>query len=65
MVVEAFLNNGVAFNEIPEIIESVLDAHQPKDASTPDSILNADAWARKEAKLLCGLKTPALDCPKK
>jgi hypothetical protein len=27
--------------------------------------LNADAWARKEARLLSGLKTPALDCPKK
>lgn len=51
VAVEAFLNNSIAFHEIPQIIESVLDAHTPQEASDLDGILQADAWAREEAKV--------------
>ena len=30
VAVEAFLNSGIAYQEIPQIIESVLDAHSPR-----------------------------------
>lgn len=56
VVVDAFLNDGIGFHEIPQIIESVLDAHQSKEASNLETILKADAWAREEAKRLSQLR---------
>jgi len=52
VAVEAFLNNGIAFHEIPQIIKSVLDSHSPMPASNLESVLKADAWAREEARIL-------------
>ena len=52
VAVEAFLNNAITFHEIPRIIEAVLDAHESTDASTLETILKADAWAREEARAL-------------
>jgi 1-deoxy-D-xylulose-5-phosphate reductoisomerase len=57
VAVEAFLNNEIAFQEIPVIIEYVLDAHPPQTASNLESILKADAWAREEAKTYCQAAT--------
>jgi 1-deoxy-D-xylulose-5-phosphate reductoisomerase len=53
VAVEAFLNNRIAYQEIPQIIESVLDAHSPQDASELEPVLSADAWAREEARTYC------------
>jgi 1-deoxy-D-xylulose-5-phosphate reductoisomerase len=50
VAVEAFLNNGIAYHEIPQIIESVLDAHSPRDSADLETILKADTWAREEAR---------------
>jgi 1-deoxy-D-xylulose-5-phosphate reductoisomerase len=50
VAVEAFLNRRIAFQEIAPIIESVLDAHQPRGASDLEMVLKADAWAREEAR---------------
>jgi 1-deoxy-D-xylulose-5-phosphate reductoisomerase len=50
VAVEAFLSNSIAFQEIGQIIESVLDAHLPQAASDLEAILKADAWAREEAR---------------
>jgi len=52
VAVEAFLNNGIAFHEIPQIIKSVLDSHSPMPASNLESVLKADVWAREEARIL-------------
>jgi 1-deoxy-D-xylulose-5-phosphate reductoisomerase len=52
VAVDSFLNNGIAFHEIPQIIESVLDSHLPQTASDLEDILTADAWARDEALIL-------------
>jgi len=49
IAVEAFLNNSISFQEIAQIIESVLDMHVPQAASDLEAILKADAWAREEA----------------
>lgn len=51
VAVEAFLNKGISFQAIPQIIEAVLDAHSPREAADLDAILKADAWAREEARL--------------
>jgi 1-deoxy-D-xylulose-5-phosphate reductoisomerase len=60
IAVEAFLNYEIAFQEIAQIIESVLDLHQPQSASNLDNILKADGWARKEAGVLCHTKMQQL-----
>jgi 1-deoxy-D-xylulose-5-phosphate reductoisomerase len=60
VAVEAFLNYGIAFHEIAQVIESVLDSHLPNPASDLESILKADAWAREEAQTLCQSNTPAM-----
>ena len=52
VAVEAFLNNGIAFHEISQIIKSVLDSHSPMTASNLESVLKADVWAREEARIL-------------
>jgi 1-deoxy-D-xylulose-5-phosphate reductoisomerase len=57
VAVESFLNNELAFQEIPVIIEYVLDAHRPQAASDLETVLEADAWAREEAKTYCQAAT--------
>jgi 1-deoxy-D-xylulose-5-phosphate reductoisomerase len=52
VVVESFLNDGIGFEEIPEIIRKVLDAHTPERASSLEAVQKADGWARELAKLL-------------
>ena len=52
IVVDAFLNEQIPFHSIPEIIEAVLDLHSPEQACSLDVILQADAWAREEARKL-------------
>ena len=52
VAVEAFLNNRIAYQEIAPIIQSVLDSHQAQKASGLEMILEADAWAREEARTL-------------
>ncbi len=58
VVVDAFLNDGMAFHDIPLIIESVLDAHAIEDAATLESVLKADAWARAQALERTRRRTP-------
>jgi 1-deoxy-D-xylulose-5-phosphate reductoisomerase len=53
VAVEAFLKNGIAYHEIAQIIQSVLESHQPLKASDLEMVLKADAWAREEARMLC------------
>ncbi len=60
VVVDAFLNDGVGFYDIPLIIEAVLAAHVPEDASTLESVLKADAWARAEAQELARHRVPSV-----
>jgi 1-deoxy-D-xylulose-5-phosphate reductoisomerase len=49
VAVEAFLNHGLAFQEIAQVIESVLHAHTPREITCLDTVLEADRWAREEA----------------
>jgi 1-deoxy-D-xylulose-5-phosphate reductoisomerase len=56
VAVDAFLNGGLAFHEIPQVIEGVLENHPPCEADSLDSILGADAWARVEAGQRAGIQ---------
>ncbi|NLT68953.1 MAG: 1-deoxy-D-xylulose-5-phosphate reductoisomerase [Acidobacteria bacterium] len=53
VAVEAFLENEIAYHEISQVIESVMDAHVPTSVSDLEGILKADAWARGEARIFC------------
>jgi 1-deoxy-D-xylulose-5-phosphate reductoisomerase len=50
VVVEAFLNRKISFSVIPEVIGATLEAHDVQRADCLESILEADSWARQEAR---------------
>ncbi len=50
VAVEAFLNNELAFHEIAQVIESVLNAHTCCEITGLDTVLETDRWAREEAR---------------
>jgi 1-deoxy-D-xylulose-5-phosphate reductoisomerase len=62
VAVDAFLNNGIAFHEIAQVIESVLKSHRPQKATDLEDILTADAWARDEARILSRSGSSAASC---
>jgi 1-deoxy-D-xylulose-5-phosphate reductoisomerase len=49
IAVDSFLNNRIGFNDIPNIIRTVLDEHPSQEASSLAAILKADVWARERA----------------
>jgi 1-deoxy-D-xylulose-5-phosphate reductoisomerase len=53
IAVEEFLDRAISFQEIPRIIETVLDAHKPGTATKLEDILEADRWAREAARACC------------
>jgi 1-deoxy-D-xylulose-5-phosphate reductoisomerase len=52
IAVETFLNGGIRFTDIAEIIRSTMDAHTTKDVETVEDALEADRWAREKAESL-------------
>ena len=50
IAVEAFLNGGIRFTDIAEIIRSTMDVHTIKDVETLEDALEADRWAREKAE---------------
>ncbi|MCP9446608.1 MAG: 1-deoxy-D-xylulose-5-phosphate reductoisomerase [Nitrospira sp.] len=49
VAVEAFLNGGIRFIEIPEVIRHTMDAHIHRDLVDLEDALEADRWAREKA----------------
>lgn len=49
VAVEAFVNHQINFPGITETVRRVMNAHKPVSHPTLPQILEADAWARKEA----------------
>ena len=47
--VEAFHRNKIGFNQIVEVIQRVVDAHEPTGELTLESVLEAERWARDRA----------------
>ena len=52
VAVEAFVNRKINFPQITETVRRTMEAHKVVPHPTLDQILEADAWARKEAALL-------------
>jgi len=54
IAVEAFLNGGIKFPAIADIIRQTMDAHQRREIDTIEAALEADRWAREKAESLAG-----------
>ena len=52
VAVAAFLEGRIRFGAIPEVVQSVLDDHEPGTYDL-ESILAADQWARTEGEVRC------------
>jgi 1-deoxy-D-xylulose-5-phosphate reductoisomerase len=50
VAVEAFLNGGIRFVDIAEIIRSTMEAHQSREVESLDDALETDRWAREKAE---------------
>ncbi|MGO8675668.1 MAG: 1-deoxy-D-xylulose-5-phosphate reductoisomerase [Limisphaerales bacterium] len=49
VAVEAFVNRRINFPQISAIVRRAMERHEPVSHPTLDQILQADAWARREA----------------
>jgi 1-deoxy-D-xylulose-5-phosphate reductoisomerase len=49
VAVARFLNREVGFTDIPALVERTMERHKPFPLKTLEDVLEADAWARKEA----------------
>ena len=54
IAVEAFLNGGIRFPDIAEIIHATMECHTTTDVTTLEDALEADRWAREKAESLVG-----------
>jgi 1-deoxy-D-xylulose-5-phosphate reductoisomerase len=55
VVVDAFLGGAIGYLDIPKTIAAVLDRHALQKRPGLAELLRIDAWARSEARALCGL----------
>jgi 1-deoxy-D-xylulose-5-phosphate reductoisomerase len=58
VAVAAFLERTLAFTDIVEVIEEVLESHEATEATSLDQVLSADTWARQEAAAAIKKRTP-------
>jgi 1-deoxy-D-xylulose-5-phosphate reductoisomerase len=49
VAVQTFLDNKIRLSDIPRVIESVMNEHEPQAASNLEVILQTDSWARARA----------------
>ena len=47
--VEAFHRRKISFNQIVEVIQRVVDAHEPAAELSVEAVLEAERWARDRA----------------
>ena len=52
IAVDAFLNGGIRFTDISDIIQSTMQAHRPTPVVSVEAALEADRWAREKADSL-------------
>ncbi len=50
VAVGAFLDGAIGFNDIPVIIKKTMHSHKTMQATALDSVIEADRWAREEAR---------------
>ncbi|MDR7421321.1 MAG: 1-deoxy-D-xylulose-5-phosphate reductoisomerase [Armatimonadota bacterium] len=52
VAVERFLAGAMRFTDIVAAARAVLDAHDPRPADSLEAVLEADGWARREARAI-------------
>ena len=52
IAVDAFLNGGIRFTDISDIIQSTMQAHTAQPVRSVEAALDADRWAREKAESL-------------
>lgn len=52
VAVAAYLEQGIGFLDIAEVISRTMDAHHPREVSAVEDALEADRWAREKAGAL-------------
>jgi 1-deoxy-D-xylulose-5-phosphate reductoisomerase len=52
IAVEAFLQGGIRFTDISDIIRCTMEAHGPREVDSVEVALEADRWARSKAESL-------------
>ncbi|MGE3277400.1 MAG: 1-deoxy-D-xylulose-5-phosphate reductoisomerase [Vicinamibacterales bacterium] len=63
VAVAAFLDGGLGFNDIPQVIQATMDAHEPAPADTLEAVRRVDDWARAEAaRRVAGVELKARGC---
>jgi 1-deoxy-D-xylulose-5-phosphate reductoisomerase len=55
VAVDLFLNNGIGFSTIVDLIARVMEKHNVAMKPTLETVLEADRWARKMTLTLHGL----------
>jgi 1-deoxy-D-xylulose-5-phosphate reductoisomerase len=55
VVVDSFLAGSIGFGQIYPVLRDVLGAHEPRSSDSLDTVLQADHWAREEARRLIGV----------
>jgi 1-deoxy-D-xylulose-5-phosphate reductoisomerase len=61
VAVAAFLDERIKFRDIPRLIQEACDAHTPQPASSIETVLGADKWARGWVGAQLGEETCAED----
>ncbi len=49
IAVAAYLDGGIGFQDIPEVIRSTMEAHRTQDVTNLEQALEADRWAREKS----------------
>ncbi len=49
IAVAAYLDGGIGFLDIPEVIRSTMEAHRTQDVTNLEQALEADRWAREKS----------------
>ncbi|MEA2507309.1 MAG: 1-deoxy-D-xylulose-5-phosphate reductoisomerase [Actinomycetota bacterium] len=50
VAVHSFLDGGISFEDIPAVVEKVLEAHVAFGVDELDAVIEADGWARRRAE---------------
>jgi 1-deoxy-D-xylulose-5-phosphate reductoisomerase len=50
VAVHSFLDHHISFQDIPNVVENVLEAHAPFEVKELAAVLEADEWARQRAR---------------
>jgi 1-deoxy-D-xylulose-5-phosphate reductoisomerase len=57
VAVHAFLEGRLRLTDVPDVVEAILDEHEPAPVVSAVSLERADAWARTRAEQFVAERT--------